>query len=161
MTDRFKKIYLLTMIIGSFLIYMTYYYYNTYFKKAHYKFVEFENFEVRYTKGDLLLYDYDSKTGILKTRVTPDSISTKTIKLSPETLKSIHQKMWDLMFFDTPDHLTVADQPGTDAPRYFLEMNYQKKSKSVTWDENYPKNHYTDKIGELKKFIETRIEENQ
>jgi hypothetical protein len=140
---------------------MTYYYYNTYFKKAHYKFVEFESFEVRYTKGDALLYEYNSKTGILKTRISADSIKTSTIKLSTETLKSIHQKMWDQMFFDMPNKLTVTDKAGVEAPRYFLQMNYLKKSKSVTWDENYPRDPFVDKLGELKKFIENRIEESQ
>ncbi|WP_133159346.1 hypothetical protein [Solitalea longa] len=160
MSDRFKKIYLLTMIVGSFLIYMGYYYYTAYFKKMHYKIVEFDHVEVKFTKGDEVGYEYNSKTQLLKYRNEQDSLITQKVELPKEAIKEIHQKMWDNMFFDMPDQMIGGDVATT--PRFFIEMCYQKKCKSITWDEKAnEKPQYMERVRELKQFIESKIEENE
>ncbi|AFD06336.1 hypothetical protein [Solitalea canadensis] len=160
MSDRFKKIYLLTMIVGSFLIYMVYYYYTAYFMKAHYKIVEFDHIEVKASIGDKVAYDYNSKTQLLKYRNEQDSLITEKVVLPEATIKEIHQKMWDQMFFDMPDQMIGG--PEATTPRYFINMCYQKKCKSIVWDDKaMQKPQYMERVRELKKFIETKIEESE
>ncbi|UKJ09165.1 hypothetical protein [Solitalea lacus] len=160
MNEKAKKIYLLTMIIGSFLIYMGYYYYTAYFKKMHYKMVEFDHLEVKFTKGNEVGYEYNSKTQELRYRNNQDSLIIEKVTLTPEAIKEIHQKMWDLMYFDMPDQMIGGSQATT--PRFFINMCYTQKCKSITWDEQAAeKPQYMERVRELKNFIESKIEESE
>src|SRR5262245_16911911 len=118
MSDRFKKVYLLTMIIGSFLVYMVYYYYTAYFAKAHYKFAEFDHIEVKASIGNKVAYDFNSKTQTLKFRNENDSLITEKVVLPDSILKLIHQKMWDQMFFDMPEQMIGGAEAST--PRFYI-----------------------------------------
>lgn len=151
MTDRNKKIFLAICITVPFLLYCVYYY-GIMIKNAPYKFAEMESITLKYGLGDSLVNQYDSKTGVYQYLNDQDSLVKVPVKLSKDDLLYLHRKAVDLGFWNFPEDMTVQEQKHPNAPRYYLEFNYQRKSKVIHFDLDYQGND------KLKNAAKTLIE---
>jgi hypothetical protein len=138
MSTRSKKIFLVASIVVPFLLYC-FYYYGMMIKNAPYKFSEFQSIQFQYGYGDSLLNKYDSKTGDYQFVNTRDSVIKMHLKLTKDDFLYLHRKAADLGFWDFP-----AKELNTDtkvrSPRYMMQFNYQRKSKTVVFDAAYDGN---------------------
>lgn len=141
MSDRAKKIFLLVCIIVPFVVYCVYYY-SIMIKNAPYKFAEFESITLKYGLGDSLINTYDSKTGNYQYVNTRDSLIKTNVKLTKDDLLYLHRKAVEMGFWDMPERLSGEGSPGynRNAPHYYLEFKYQRKSKHVLFDTEYHQN---------------------
>jgi hypothetical protein len=141
MSDRGKKIFLLVCIIVPFIVYCVYYY-SIMIRNAPYKFAEFESIHFSYGLGDSLVNRFDSKTGDYQYVNTRDSLVKKHVKLTKDDLLYLHRKAVDMGFWNMPEKLSGEGKPGynKNAPHYYLEFNYQRKSKHVLFDTEYIQN---------------------
>jgi hypothetical protein len=137
MTDRSKKTFLLSTIIGSFLIYSVVYYTHV-FKNAPYDFKEFKSFVIKYgTRNNMVNY-YNSATGQYDYLNKNDSLIKSHLQLTNADLDSLHRNAADLGLWDFPDKETSGDTTNSSlVPRYYIEFNYKRKSKQVTYDANF------------------------
>ena len=57
----------------------------------------------------------------------------------------LHRKAVDVGFWDMPELLSGQGAPdyNRNAPHYYIEFNYQRKSKHVLFDTEYNKNQKT------------------
>lgn len=139
MTNRNKKIFLITSITVPFLLYSGYYY-GVMIKNAPYKFSEFDHISFQYGSGDSLLNKYNSKTGDYQYLTTRDSLVKKHLHVSQNDLLYLHRKAADLGFWDFPSNETSADTAKVDGqkpPRYIIEFAYKRKTKRVVFDSNF------------------------
>ncbi|WP_423148304.1 hypothetical protein [Rubrolithibacter danxiaensis] len=141
MSDRGKKIFLALSVFVPFLIYCVYYY-SIMIKNAPYKFSEFESITFKYGLGDSLINQYDSKTGNYQYLNEKDSLIKTKVKLSKDDLLYLHRKAVDLGFWDFPEQILPSKYAGSspNSPHYYLEFNYERKSKHMLFDVNYDKN---------------------
>lgn len=132
---RSKKIFLIASIVVPFMLYC-FYYYGMMIKNAPYKFSELESIRFEYGIGDSLRNKYDSKTGNYQFVNRRDLLVKMTMKLTNDDLLYLHRKAADLGFWDFP-----AKELGNDttvkAPKFLIQFNYKRKSKTVLYDENY------------------------
>ncbi|WP_374950663.1 hypothetical protein [Mucilaginibacter sp.] len=135
MSSKAKKIFLVMSIIVPFLLYCVYYY-GMMVKNAPYKFSEFKSIQFEYGYGDSLLNKYDSRTGDYQFVNTRDSVIKMKLKLTKDDFLYLHRKAADLGFWDFPAK-ELAPTRKTRSPRYVIQFNYQRKSKSVIFDEAY------------------------
>ncbi len=134
---KIKKILLALCIILPFVIYCVYYY-SIMIKNAPYKFTEFESFSYKFGTRDSLLNSYDSKTGTYQYVNDRDSVVKTNLKLNKDDLLYLHRKAAMLGFWDFPKEETGDSvKTGRQPLRYVIEFKYQRKSKRVTFDENY------------------------
>ena len=136
MSDRSKKIFLLATIVGSFMVYSVIYYTGV-LKNAPYKFAEFKSFVYKYGNGDSLVNTYNSVTGEYHYLNKRDSLIKTTLFLSKNDLLYLHRKASDLGFWDFPSVEMGNDSAkfqGAKPPHYYIEFNYQRKSKNVLFD---------------------------
>lgn len=135
---RSKKIFLLLSITVPFLLYCIYYY-GIMIKNAPYKFAEFDSIVFKYGDGDTLLNIYNSKTGEYQYVNSRDSVVHKTLKLRNDDLLYLHRKAADLGFWNFPEHIAPdsLNAVTAKAPRYFIQFNYKRKSKTVFFDDAY------------------------
>ena len=134
-------------VIVPFLIYCVYYYAHV-FKNAPYKFSEFKSFSVQWGPGNNLINKYDSRTGAYQFIDSHDSLVKMNVHLPKEELLYLHKKASELGFWDWPSVEmgdTTEKRGGQRPPRYVMQFNYQRKSKTVTFDESY--------------FIDTRLKQ--
>jgi len=132
-----KKILLALCIILPFVIYCVYYY-SIMIKNAPYKFTEFESFSYKFGTRDSLLNSYDSKTGAYQYVNDRDSVMQTNLKLNKDDLLYLHRKAAMLGFWDFPkDETGDSVKTGRQPLRYVIEFKYKRKSKVVTFDENY------------------------
>jgi hypothetical protein len=150
---RSKKTFFILSIVVPFLLYC-FYYYGMMVKNAPYKFVEFESIVFKYGDGDSLLNKYNSKTGEYQFVNSRDSVIHSHLKLTKDDLLYLHRKAADLGFWDFPNHIvadsmaihtldrpTLAAYPKFgNAPRYYIQFNYKRKSKTVYYDDAYSDN---------------------
>ncbi|MDB5009070.1 MAG: hypothetical protein JWQ84_1619 [Mucilaginibacter sp.] len=139
MSDKAKKIFLLFTIIVPFLFYCVYYY-GRMIKNAPYKFTEFKSFVFKYGEGDSLVNQYNSLTGDYQYLNKHDSLIKTNILLSKADLLYLHHKAADLGFWDFPSNELNNDTSkfnGHKPPRYYIEFNYQRKSKKVLFDASF------------------------
>lgn len=139
MTDRNKKIFLAICITVPFILYCVYYY-GIMIKNAPYKFSEMESITLKYGLGDSLVNQYDSKTGIYQYVNDQDSLVQAKVKLSKDDLLYLHRKAVDLGFWNFPQDMRVQENKHPNAPRYYLEYKYQRKSKILHFDLDYQGN---------------------
>jgi len=147
METKSKKIFLMACVIVPFLIYCVYYYAHV-FKNAPYKFSEFKSFSVQWGPGNNLINKYDSRTGAYQFIDSHDSLVKMNVHLPKEELLYLHKKASELGFWDWPSVEmgdTTEKRGGQRPPRYVMQFNYQRKSKTVTFDESY--------------FIDTRLKQ--
>jgi hypothetical protein len=139
MSDRSKKIFLFTIIVGSFLAYSIIYYAQV-LRDAPYNFKEFKSFVIKYGTRDKMLNYYNSTTGEYDHLNRQDSLIKGHLQLTMADLDSLHKGARDLGFWDFPDYELSSDtaNPATrDVPRYFIQFNYKRKSKQVLFDANF------------------------
>lgn len=139
MSDKSKKIFLAFTIIVPFLLYCVYYY-GRMLKNAPYKFTEFKSITFKYGTGDSLLNQYNSVTGAYQYVNKHDSLVKTTLFLTQSDLLYLHRKAADLGFWDFPANETSGDTMGYGGqkpPRYYIEFDYQRKSKKVLFDASY------------------------
>ena len=139
MESRSKKIFLIACVVVPFLIYCIIYYAQV-FKNAPYKFSEFKSIVFQYGTPDSMLNRYDSNTGDYQYVNAHDSVIKIKLHLPKEQLLYLHRKAAELGFWDWPSDErgdTTVRHNGQKAPRYFMQFNYQRKSKTITFDESF------------------------
>jgi len=132
-----KKIFLAVCITLPFLIYCVYYY-SIMIKNAPYKFVEFDSFSYQFGPRNGPQNSYDSKTGNYQYVDDRDSLVKSNLRLTKDDLLYLHRKaamlgFWDFPVNETGDSVKTGRQP----LRYIIEFKYKRKSKRVTFDQNY------------------------
>ncbi|WP_462265219.1 hypothetical protein [Mucilaginibacter sp.] len=138
MTDRGKRIFIILTIAVPFLLYCVYYY-SMMIGNAPYKFSEFKSIQFRYGTGDTLLNQYNSVTGEYQYLNNRDSLIRTKAVLNRDDLLYLHRKAADLGFWNFPKDETgdtVAVQ-GRKVPRYYIQFNYQRKSKTVQYEPTF------------------------
>ena len=163
MSERGKKIFLAICIITPFLLYCVYYY-SIMIKNAPYKFSEFKSLTFKYGLGDSLINQYDSKTGNFQYVNERDSLIKTNIKLSKDDLLYLHRKAAEQGFWNFPEELSGANNPNRskNSPHYYIEFNYQRKSKHVLFDADYNSNvKLRDAAAQMAKEISTVISDAQ
>ena len=126
-------------VIVPFLIYCVVYYAQV-FKNAPYKFSEFKSIVFQYGTPDSMLNKYDSRTGEYQYVNAHDSVIKMNLHLPKEQLLYLHRKAAELGFWDWPSDErgdTTIRHNGQKTPRYFMQFNYQRKSKTITFDESF------------------------
>jgi hypothetical protein len=157
MSDRFKKIFLGLSISLPFLLYCVYYY-SVMVKNAPYKFAEFENITLKAGLGDQYDKTFSSKTMQYQYVNQRDSVIKMKVKISKDDLLYLHRKASELGFWNWPTEM-IGDKTGKSA-RYFIEFDYQRKSKSITIDAAYNANDkLKDAALELVKTVDKAIED--
>ncbi|WP_259069629.1 hypothetical protein HDF24_16010 [Mucilaginibacter sp. X4EP1] len=139
MSDKAKKVFLLLTIIVPFLLYCVYYY-SRMLKNAPYKFTEFKSFVFKYGYGDSLVNTYNSLTGEYDYVNKKDSLVKSTLLLTKDDLLYLHRKAADLGFWDFPTkelNSDTTDFHGRKPLHYYIEFNYERKSKKVLFDESF------------------------
>jgi len=135
--NRTKKIFLAATVIVPFLLYCMYYY-GMIIKNAPYKFAEFQSMVFKYGKGDSLVNQYNSKTGDYQYMTKSGHLVKKNIHLNKDELLYLHRKASDLGFWDFPANEQQLDTSIKIAsPRYYMEFNYEHKSKKVMYDDAF------------------------
>jgi hypothetical protein len=156
MTDKSKKRFLITTIIGSFVIYSIIYYAHV-FKIAPYNFKEFKSFTIRYgTRGNMVNY-YNSVTGDYNYLDKNDSLKKTNLRLTTADLDSLHRYAADLGFWDFPDYELNPDTTNPqykNVPRYFIQYSYKRKTKKVLFDANFAG---PDKLVDANRSLITKI----
>ena len=135
MTTRSKKIFLAASIIVPFLIYC-FYYYGMMVKNAPYKFSELESIQFKYGLGDSLVNQYDSKTAMYQYVTDKDSLVKRKVKLSKNDLLYLHRKAAQLGYWNFPAEISNTET-APNTPRYFIQFNYKRKSKTVHFALDY------------------------
>jgi len=139
MTDQKKKIFLFTIIIGSFTVYSLIYYSHV-FKDAPYNFKEFKSFVFRYGAKDSMVNYFNSTTGEHDYLNKKDSLIKSHLVLTTADLDSLHKAARSLGFWDFPNYELSADttsDEGKHVPRYSIEFNYKRKVKHVLFDASF------------------------
>lgn len=139
MSDKAKKVFLTLTIVVPFLLYCIYYY-SRMLKNAPYKFTEFKSFVIKYGDGDSLVNQYNSLTGEYQYLNKHDSLIKTNLLLTKDDLLYLHRKAADLGFWDFPSYELNSDTTkfaGHKPPRYYIEFNYQRKSKKVLFDASF------------------------
>lgn len=134
MSDKGKKVFLIICITVPFLLYCIYYY-SIMIKNAPFKFSEFENITLKAESGGHLDKTFTSKTGNFEFVNNQDSLIKRNVKLSSDDLLYLHRKAVDLGFWNMPEKM-IGDT-SRKSPRYFIEFDYQRKSKIVEIDAAY------------------------
>lgn len=138
MSTRAKKIFLALTIVVPFLIYCVVYY-TPMFRNAPYKLKEFESIELKWGVGNTLQNTYNSATGDYQYVNAKDSVIRTNVKLRKNDILYLHSKANEIGFWNFPDVIVNqgADLNSTEVPRYVMQFNYKKKSKTVIYMADY------------------------
>ena len=137
MSDKAKKIFFTLTIVVPFLLYCVYYYSHM-IKNAPYKFTEFKSFVFKYGISDSMVNTYDSKSGDYQYLNRKDSLIKTNLLLRNNDLLYLHRKAAELGFWDFPSQELADTTKIKGKPlRYYIEFNYQRKSKKVWFDESF------------------------
>ena len=104
-------------------------------KNAPFKFVELENITIKAGTGGQFDKTFSSKTGEYQYVNNQDSLVKQKVTLSKDDLLYLHRKAVDLGFWNMSKEM-IGDTSGK-SPRYFIEYDYQRKSKIVEIDAAY------------------------
>jgi hypothetical protein len=103
-------------------------------------FSEFKSFSLQWGPGDSLINKYDSRTGNYQFVDSHDALIKMNVHLPKELLLVLHREASELGFWswrereigDTTERLN-----GMKPLRFVMQFNYQRKSKTVTFDESF------------------------
>lgn len=156
MSDRGKKIFLALSIIIPFMLYCGYYYYDM-IRRAPYNFEKFEYLVVKFGKADAMVNVLDTRTGTFQYIDTRnDSLIKLEIELNRDEIQAIHRKLYESTFFIFDENMLTNNPAAT---RYYIEAAYQKKTKTVLWDNDYiARRRETEKLADIMKVVQTAIE---
>ena len=154
MSDRSKKIFLGICILLPFIAYCVYYY-GVMISNAPYKFSEFESLKYKYGVGDSFTNQYDSKTGVYQYLNSRDSVVKVKVKLNNDDLLYLHRKAAEQGFWNFPEVLPGRDSiKSKTSAHFYIEYNYQRKSKHVLIDASYVEN---EKLRDAAKLLSTEL----
>lgn len=159
MSSRAKKLFLFFTVVVPFLIYSIVYY-APIIRNAPFKAKEFVSLKYKWGIGKHLDNSYDSATGEYQYLDQRDSLIRKNLKLSEADklmLDSVadRQGFWNLPSYVANDE---ADVESSKAVRYYMEFNYQKKSKMVTYVSDFQgKKRMKDAAAQMQKVIEQML----
>ncbi|RZK42104.1 MAG: hypothetical protein EOO90_08480 [Pedobacter sp.] len=138
MNSRGKKIFLILTVVVPFLIYAIIYY-APIIRNAPFKAKEFVSLKYAWGVGENLENSYNSATGEYKYLDKNDSLIIKNIKLSERDKKFLDSNADEQGFWNLPDVVanSEADVKSDRVLRYYMEFNYEKKSKVVTYVSNF------------------------
>lgn len=159
MTGRGKKIFLASTIIVPFLIYCIVYY-APIIRNAPFKAKEFVSLEYKWGVGDNLENSYNSATGEYKYYNNNDSLIITKVELTAKDKKFLDSNADEQGFWNLPDVVANGenDLKNSKAMRYFMKFNYQKKSKEVTYLEDFSGNpKMRSAAAQMQKVIEQSI----
>lgn len=159
MTSRGKKIFIFFTIVVPFLIYCIVYY-APIIRNAPFKAKEFVSITYKWGVGDSLENSYNSVTGEYKYLDDKDSLIIKNIKLSERDKKFLDSNADEQGFWNLPSIVAnnEEDIKTSKALRYYMEFNYQKKSKIVTYLSDFDGNpKMKDAVVQMQKIIEQTL----
>lgn len=163
MTSRGKKMFLILSVVVPFMIYCIVYY-APIIRNASYQAKEFVSFEYKWGAGNNLENSYNSATGEYRYLNNHDSLIVKQIKMSPKDFKYLDSVADVQGFWNLP---ALVANKGTDlkttkAPRYFMQFNYKRKTKTVTFLQDFNENDkMKSAVGAMQKTIALLLDEQE
>ncbi len=115
-------------------------YYRQIFRPSPYDFSEFKSIVFKYGEGDSLGNQYNSETGEYQYLNRSNQLVKTQMYLTRNDLLYLHRKAAELGFWDFPAKELNTDTTNTNGVkhfRYFIELNYGQKTKTVLFDANY------------------------
>ncbi|MBY0245803.1 MAG: hypothetical protein K2Q03_10140 [Sphingobacteriaceae bacterium] len=141
MSSQSKKIFLALTVIVPLLIYC-FIYYARMVSNAPYNSKEFVSLVFKWGEGGNYENSYNSATGEYQYINSKDSLVKTNVKLRSNDMVFLSHRADELGFWFFPD--LIANK-GTDLNkskvlRYFIQFNYKRKSKTVTFVTDYNEN---------------------
>lgn len=159
MTSRGKKLFIFFTVVVPLLIYSVIYY-APIIRNAPFKAKEFVSITYKWGVGDSLENSYNSVTGEYKYLDNNDSLIIKNIKLSEKDKKFLDSNADEQGFWNLPSIVAnnETDIKSNKIVRYYMEFNYQKKSKIVTYLSNFDGNpRMKGAAAQMQKIIEQTL----
>lgn len=157
MSDRFKKIYLIVMVVVPFLAYCGYYYYDM-VRKAPFKFGEFRTVRVDFSAPDGRRTHIDIGEGTVVYTLPGKEPLRDTVSFSSDEQQELHRTLYTNNFFDMPHEMRNEGSADTSTGLYSIEAIYARKQYKVVYETNYRgERRYQDKIGRIIAYIETSV----
>jgi len=136
LTDR-RKLFVVFSIVVPFIVYCIYYY-TTLIHHAPFRYDQFTKLEYRTYRNGKLRTLINSQTGEYTYYNRKDSLVHAHMDMNKASLKEIHEKMRDILFWDMP--LVAGDSTQkhrADVTLVYIKADYQRASKTVWWQKNY------------------------
>lgn len=114
--------------------------YGSIFKSAPYSFSELRSFVFKYGSGDSLVNQYNSLTGDYQYIDKTGKTVKKKLYLSSNDMLYLHYKAVESGFWDFPANEQDTDTAftkGRESFKFFIQLNYKSKSKTVLFSTNY------------------------
>jgi hypothetical protein len=115
-------------------------YYDQIFAPSPYDFSEFKSIVFKYGEGDSLVNQYNSATGDYQYLNRQNQLVKTHLYLTRNDLLYLHRKAAEVGFWDFPSKELNTDTTNTNGAKpfkYFIEFDYQHKTKTVLFDANY------------------------
>ncbi|MCY1533141.1 hypothetical protein D9M68_684540 [compost metagenome] len=159
MSNRAKKLFIFFTVVVPFLIYSIVYY-APIIRNAPFKAKEFVSLKYRWGVGTHLDNSYDSSTGVYQYLDQDDSLIVKHIKLTAADTKLLDSVADRQGFWNLPPQIANKEEDikASKSVRYYMEFNYKKKSKIVTYVSDFkgtPK--MKDAAAQMQKVIEQTL----
>ena len=159
MSTRAKRLFLFFTVVVPLLIYSIIYY-APIIRNAPFKAKEFVSITYKWGVGNKLENSYNSVTGDYKYLDDKDSLIIKHVKLSERDKKFLDSNADEQGFWNLPSIVAnnEEDVKSSKAVRYYMEFNYQKKSKIVTYLSDFDGNpRMKDAAAQMQKIIEQTL----
>lgn len=157
MSDRYKKIYLIVMVVVPFLIYCGYYY-SEMIRKAPYKFGDFRTITIDFNAPDGRETHIDIGTGTVIYARPGEQPLKDTISFGAEELREFHRNLYTNNFFDMPHEMKNEGSTDPSTGMYVIKAIYTGKQYKVVYETNYRGNkRYKDKLGRIIAYIESNV----
>ena len=159
MSTRAKQIFLFLTIVVPFLGYCIIYY-TPILRNAPFRSDEFVSFQFQWGAGNDMPNIYDSATGRYEYLDRNDSLIKTNVKLRPNDISYLHNKMNELGYWNFPELIANADTDlkKSKVLRYVFTFNYKRKTKKVIYLTDYndiPK--LATVAGQMKTLVEQTI----
>jgi len=159
MSSRAKRIFLFFTVVVPLLIYSIIYY-APIIRNAPFKAKEFVSITYKWGVGDSLENSYNSATGEYRYLNKNDSLIIKNIKLTERDKKFLDSNADEQGFWNLPS-IVANNEVDIKSPkilRYYMEFNYKKKSKVVTYLSDFDGNpRMKGAAAQMQKIIEQTI----
>ncbi|MGF1924095.1 MAG: hypothetical protein ACQUHE_07935, partial [Bacteroidia bacterium] len=129
-------------------------------RNAPFKAKEFVSVKYQWGVGDSLENSYNSATGEYRYLNNNDSLIVRNIKLTERDKKFLDSNADEQGFWNLPSIVAndEADIKSGKIVRYYMEFNYQKKTKAVTYLSNFNGNpRMKSAAAQMQKIIEQTI----
>ncbi len=159
MTNRGKKLFIFFTVVVPLLIYSIVYY-APIIRNAPFKAKEFVSITYKWGVGENLENSYNSATGEYKYLDDKDSLIIKHVKLTERDKKFLDSNADEQGFWNLPSVVAnnEEDTKSSKAVRYYMEFNYQKKSKIVTYFSDFDGNpRMKGAAAQMQKIIEQTL----